>query len=131
MRGGIEELRRAVGSIVRLVAVEVLFYGVELTGEVVDVKIVFSDGCEYFMGCAGNGSVFVAISKRHAVGPPPGFVAITRTLPALAGCLDHVVAEGNVLQLTIANRVLELKNDDDELVVMVDGEPPAKDVLER
>ncbi len=121
MNKGLESLQRAVGGIVKQVVVEVVYYGVEKAGTVGDVGIELTDGCRFFLGCAGDGSIHVMRPGKVKVGNAPGIATLTRTVASLEGRLSEIIPDGASLQLRIGERTLEVTNNDDEMAVVVDG----------
>jgi hypothetical protein len=130
MRNEVDKLRGAVGRGVSAVAVEVQFYRVETKGSLSAVLIDFTDGAQFAMGCAGDGSVFVFRSrgnKRSA----PGFVIERRTVADLDGELRGVSIPPRALRLEIGEHELMLVNEDDELSLTVDGKALPQRIVRR
>ena len=116
----LDRLLSAIGSEVRSVNVELLFYGAEPKGDVGNVSIRFADESQVFLGCAGDGGIFVARSTART-GNPPGFTTQEYSIPGLTGALDEVLPIENSLKLTIGGRAVLLTNTDDELSLSIDG----------
>ena len=130
MTEGIEILKRAVGRDVCHVAVNVLFYGAETEGVLASVSLILGDDAEFSLGCAGNGGVYVR-RLRQAYGDAPGFTTRRHRIEGVCGELRAASSTGNVMRLLIVERELVLANEDDELLIKVDGEALPYQILTR
>lgn len=130
MKHDIEKLRGAVGRDVSTVAIEVQFYGVETKGSLSAVLVDFTDGAQFALGCAGDGSVSVSRSRGNK-GSAPGFVTEHRTVADLAGELRNVSIPPRALRLEIGEHQLLLVNEDDELSLTVDKKSLPQQIFRR
>ncbi|MBX3387810.1 MAG: hypothetical protein KF768_14685, partial [Phycisphaeraceae bacterium] len=105
MTRGIVELERRVGTRVSAFQVEVMFYSVECTGDLGDVRLDFADGMSVFVACAGDGTLVAGLIKSKG-GDAPGFQTKLRALEGVTGPLQRASLSGGRLELDIGGHAV-------------------------
>lgn len=122
MRQAVDKLTKLVGSALDGITIEVYRYADDDKATVNDVQV--SIGRSHFIfGCAGDGSVFAKQGRAQLSSYDESVTGVLHR----PGCYEGVKFEGIEItdvsiKLRLAGSTIELVNDDDELVLIEDGE---------
>jgi len=125
-----ELLLRFVGSVLESAIIELYRYDGDPNVTINDVQLSVGN-TKFVLGCSGDGSVFVKKGQATLSNYGEGVISSKlHTLEIFSGCsIENIEVKDTSIVITLDNSKLEIANDDDELVIIRNGEKMIFDTL--